>query len=226
MWRELAELVADHLLGDEHRDELAAVVDGEREADHVRDDHRAARVGRDRRACSGSASFCATAIFFVRYLSTNGPFLTERGMAYLFLLAAADDELLGPLVVTGLEALGLARPTACTGGDHRSCGLRRRPSGDRPGSSTTPRLCGRMPSQRLRPALPHWMLRVLAVADRADGRAAVDVDAAHLARGHAQRRPVAFLRHQRDLACRPSGRSARRAPILSSTAWMSVPTGM
>src|SRR5262245_44311641 len=48
--RELAELVADHVLGDEHRHVLAAVVHGDREADHVRQDHRAPRPGLDRAA--------------------------------------------------------------------------------------------------------------------------------------------------------------------------------
>src|SRR5580700_3034266 len=38
---ELAELVADHRLGDEHRDVLAAVVDGDGVAQHVRHDHGA-----------------------------------------------------------------------------------------------------------------------------------------------------------------------------------------
>ena len=32
---------------------------------------------------AGFASFAATCIFFDRYLSTNGPFLSERGIAYL-----------------------------------------------------------------------------------------------------------------------------------------------
>jgi hypothetical protein len=41
--RELAELVADHVLGDQHRDELVAVVDAEGEPDELREDGRAAR---------------------------------------------------------------------------------------------------------------------------------------------------------------------------------------
>src|SRR6185369_14121928 len=45
--RKLAELMPDGVLGDEHGDELPAVVDGEREADHVGDDRRAARPGLD-----------------------------------------------------------------------------------------------------------------------------------------------------------------------------------
>src|SRR4029077_4299462 len=44
---ELAELVAHHVLGDQHRDVLAAVVHRDREPDHLRDHHRAARPGLD-----------------------------------------------------------------------------------------------------------------------------------------------------------------------------------
>src|SRR5579875_2925415 len=40
---ELAELVPDHALGDEHRDVLAPVVDGDRVPEHVGDDRRAPR---------------------------------------------------------------------------------------------------------------------------------------------------------------------------------------
>src|SRR5262245_28087582 len=43
--RELAELVTDGVLGDEHGDELPTVVDREREPDHVGRDGRAARPG-------------------------------------------------------------------------------------------------------------------------------------------------------------------------------------
>src|SRR5919197_4079346 len=43
--RELAELVPDHLLGDEDRHVLAAVVDRDRVADHLREDRGGARPG-------------------------------------------------------------------------------------------------------------------------------------------------------------------------------------
>ena len=42
--------VPDHVLGHEHGDVLLAVVHGERQADHLGDDHRAARPGLDRLA--------------------------------------------------------------------------------------------------------------------------------------------------------------------------------
>src|SRR5438093_11121321 len=46
-WGELAELVADHLLGDEHGHVLPAVVDRDRVPDHLREDRRRARPGLD-----------------------------------------------------------------------------------------------------------------------------------------------------------------------------------
>ncbi len=44
---ELAELVPDHVLGDEHGDVRPAVVDRDRVTDHRRDDRRGARPGLD-----------------------------------------------------------------------------------------------------------------------------------------------------------------------------------
>src|SRR5690606_14873021 len=46
--RELAELVPDHVLVDEHRYVLLAVVDGNRQADELGQHRRAARPGLDR----------------------------------------------------------------------------------------------------------------------------------------------------------------------------------
>src|SRR5688572_9970313 len=46
--REFAELVSDHVLVDQNRDVVLAVMDGQREADHLRQDHRATRPGLDR----------------------------------------------------------------------------------------------------------------------------------------------------------------------------------
>src|SRR5213079_3747643 len=45
--RELAELVAHHRLGDEHRDVLPAVMHGDRVSQHRRDDHRTPGPGPD-----------------------------------------------------------------------------------------------------------------------------------------------------------------------------------
>src|SRR5690606_34598253 len=50
--RELAELVADHVLVDGHRDELLTVVDVERQTDELRQDRAAPRPSLDRRAAT------------------------------------------------------------------------------------------------------------------------------------------------------------------------------
>src|SRR5262245_35129084 len=49
------------------------------------------------------------------------------------------------------------------------------------------------------PRLAPLDVAMLGVADRTDRGAAVDMDAPHLARRHAQRGPQAFLGHQRHL---------------------------
>src|SRR5579883_770995 len=55
---------------------------------------------------------CAAAIFSARWPSTNGPFLTERAMRFssALLSAALHDHAVGPLVVSGLQALGQLAP--------------------------------------------------------------------------------------------------------------------
>src|SRR5512134_2208675 len=53
--RELAELVADHVLAHEHRRELLAVVHLEGEADELRHDGGAARPGLDRFAAAAAS---------------------------------------------------------------------------------------------------------------------------------------------------------------------------
>src|SRR5258705_1065864 len=57
--RELAELVADHLLGDQHGNVLLPVVDAERQPDEVRQDGRAAAPDPDHLVPAGGARrFC------------------------------------------------------------------------------------------------------------------------------------------------------------------------
>src|SRR5215207_9603853 len=51
--RELAQLHADHVFGDEHRDVLLAVVDAERQAHELGHDRRAARPGLDHVLAAG-----------------------------------------------------------------------------------------------------------------------------------------------------------------------------
>src|SRR5262249_14475931 len=108
--RELAELVADELLGDEHRHELAAVVHHERDADHVRRDRRAPRVARLDDALARVRLFLRRRDLLREGLVDERAFLDGTRHVGFLLLAAADDELLGPLVVAGLEALRLLAP--------------------------------------------------------------------------------------------------------------------
>src|SRR3954466_14107077 len=53
--RKFTELVADHLVGDVDRHVLLAVVHGDRQADEIGQDRRAARPGRDRLLVLGGA---------------------------------------------------------------------------------------------------------------------------------------------------------------------------
>src|SRR5256884_7283983 len=96
---ELAELVADHLLRDEDGHMLAAVVDGDRVADHLREDGRAARPGADH-------------VLLTRLVHRGDPLqqalLHERSLlratrhlatSFLSAPTAADDELVRLLVL-------------------------------------------------------------------------------------------------------------------------------
>src|SRR3954447_26043632 len=141
-------------------------------------------------------SFCAST-FFIRWSSTNGPFFRLRGISSLPYsalvlagLAAADDE--------GVAGLALARP---------ALGLA--PRGHRVASTrglalaTTVRVVdgvhdhtadGRALALPPHPAgLAPVDVRLLGVADLADGGAAAHVDVAHLTGGHPQLRAGAFL---------------------------------
>src|SRR5256885_3767189 len=53
--RELAELVADHVLGHQHRDEFVAVIDAKGQADELRENRRAARPGAAHLVAAGPA---------------------------------------------------------------------------------------------------------------------------------------------------------------------------
>src|ERR1700760_899713 len=52
---ELAELVPDHVLGDQHRDEFVPVIDAKGEPDKLREDRRPARPGADHLVASRPA---------------------------------------------------------------------------------------------------------------------------------------------------------------------------
>src|ERR1044072_5623302 len=119
--RELAELVPDHLLGDEHGHVLAAVVDRDRVPDHLREDGRGARPGADH----------PLLVLLVHRLdAAHQPLLDERPFlaapAHLLPLllpapAAADDQLVRLLV---LAARALAERRHAPGGDRMAAALR------------------------------------------------------------------------------------------------------
>ena len=74
--------------------------------------------------------------------------------------------------------------------------LHHHPSGGRPGFIAVPRTCGRRPQVALASGLAELDVLVVGVADTADRRAARDVHATELARGHQQHRVVAFPRRE------------------------------
>jgi hypothetical protein len=111
----LAELVANHVLGHQHRNVVASVMNGEREADHfgrIIERRDQVLIGRRLLVCT------ACRILAARWASTKGPFLTERGTCQaskrraaerLLLATIPDDHPVRTLVVAGLVALrGLA----------------------------------------------------------------------------------------------------------------------
>src|SRR5690348_891191 len=111
--RELAELVADHLLGDEHRDVLVAVVDTEGQPDELRQDGGPPAPGLDYVVPAGRAR----GFRLLEQIAVDERAFPDRTrhdvLALLRLLpsvAARDDELGGRLVLAGLLALGREAP--------------------------------------------------------------------------------------------------------------------
>src|SRR5260221_9504741 len=187
---ELTELVSDHRLGDEHRDVLASVVDGDGVADHVGEDVAATRPGLDDLLL---ARLVQDLHLLEQVLVAERAFL--EGTTHALLLAPPHDHAVGGLVVAGAMAQRRLAPwrlriATCTAsalppavgvveGVHGHAAHR--------GAEAAPAHLA-----RLAPVL----VLVVDVADLADGRAAAHVDAAHLAAGHAQRRVLAFAGQQ------------------------------
>src|SRR5579859_8110654 len=97
--RELAELVADHRLGDEHRDVLTAVVHGDGVAQHVRDDHGAPGPRLD--DVVGALVVLSVHLLLQVVVHEGTLFETARHLdlllALLVRLATADDEFVAGL---------------------------------------------------------------------------------------------------------------------------------
>src|SRR5919197_1061163 len=119
--RELAELVADHRLGDEHRDVGLAVVHRERVAEHGRHDHGAAGPGLDDVLGAG---FVLGVHLLDQVVVDEGSLLQATrhlnpSLALLVRLAAADDVLVRRLLGRTSTAFLLAprgHRVATTGG--------------------------------------------------------------------------------------------------------------
>src|SRR4051794_10435370 len=107
--RELAELVPDHALGDEHRDVLATVVHRDRVPEHVGDDRRAARPGLDHLL----AVLVVLVVHLLEQVVVDERALLQTAwhlsdpLALLVRTTTADDELVARLVTAG-AALRLA----------------------------------------------------------------------------------------------------------------------
>src|ERR671936_3047534 len=195
--RELAELVTDHLLGDEHRHVLAAVVHRDRVSDHLREDRRRTRPGADH-------SLLVRRVH--RLDAAHQPLLDERALLArsahlaLFLPAApaADDQLVRFLVlspstlaerrhaprrhrVTPALRLALAATVWVVDGVHR------RAAYGRP-----------LPLPPAAPGLAAGHVLVIHVTDLPDRRATRDGNAAHLARRQTQHAVPLVLRDELD----------------------------
>ena len=94
----------DHVLGDEHRHVLLAVVHGDRQADHFRNDHRAARPGLDRLAIVLRDG----RLHLLREVQVDERPLLQR--TWHCLLPPLHDHVARALVATGLLALRLPAP--------------------------------------------------------------------------------------------------------------------
>src|ERR1044072_1524189 len=144
--------------------------------------------------------------FFSRCLSMNGPFLTERAIAFLSLkvllhATVAHDHVRGALVlarlvaarrlaprrhrVTAARGLALAAAVRVVDGVHRNAAHRRADA---------------VPARAAGLAIRDILM--LDVADLPHGRVADDRHTEHFARGHAHLRVVAFLRDELPEAAR------------------------
>src|SRR5215212_6494854 len=153
------------------------------------------------------ASFCEST-FLIRWSSTKGPFFRLRGMSSLPYsalvlagLAATDDE--------GIAGLALARAALCLAPRrHRVTTTRGLALAttvrvvDRVHDHTTDGRALALPAHAA--GLAPVDVRLLGIADLADGGAAADVDVAHLAGRHPQLGARAFLR---DELCADAGRA-------------------
>src|SRR5439155_12720874 len=172
--RELAQLVADHLLGDEHGHVLAAVVDGDRVSDHLREDGGRARPGADHpllvllvhgldaahqplldeRPLLARSTQHSPFKFLRAKRSPNSSTMKMRSIFIVFpYLGAVISRSAGwiPCACGVCACRASAHPTALLDGDRPSTSPRRRRAGGRPGSSPTRGRSGACPASAYDP---------------------------------------------------------------------------
>src|SRR5580704_9167374 len=113
--RELAELVADHVLGHQHGYVQPAVVHGDGQADHIRDDHGTPRPGLDRAAIillTGRLHLLGQVQIHERTFLERTRHRYISSLLQSFVLATLNDHSVSPLVATRLLTLGLQAPWA------------------------------------------------------------------------------------------------------------------
>src|SRR5579862_9758703 len=221
--RKLAQLVTDHLLGDEHRDVLAAVVDRDRMPDHLREDRRRARPGAHHLLRAGRVH---------RLDLRQQPLLHERPL----LRASAHRYSFPrrrPRTINLSDSLCLRRVRLpSVGTPHGVTGWRPPfdlpsppPCGWSTGFIAEPRTEGRLPRQRLRPALPPVMFwwstlpTCPTVARQVSGTRRISPDG--------RRRTAKPASFATSWMPEPAERAIFAPwPGFSSTAWTSVPVGM
>src|SRR4051812_20643997 len=108
--RELAEFVADHVLGHQHRDEFVAVVDAESQPDELREDGRPARPRPDHLVAARGARLLG----LLQEIAVDEwafPYRACHALSPLSgLLTPADDQPVRRLVLPRLLALGRLAP--------------------------------------------------------------------------------------------------------------------
>src|SRR5438132_2096270 len=190
--RELTQPVTDHVLRDVDRDELLAVVDGERVADGVRRDRGAARPRLQHLLLPAPVQLLhprEQRLVDVRPLLERTP---HRRL--LFLPSRHDVAVRGPRAATGLVALGGLAPRG-----HRVVALALALAAthrvvDRVHHRAAHRRAKAEPAHPARLADRHVL--VVEIADLADRRHAADRHHPHLARRQLECRPLALFRQE------------------------------
>src|SRR4051794_9867447 len=220
---ELAQLVADHGVGHEDRDVLAAVVDGDRVTDHVRHDHRPARPGLDDVV---RALLVLGVHLLLQVVVDEGALLqAARHLSYFLPLPDLRRRMIWESEALRLRVRPSGLPQGETGWRPPEVLPSPPPCGWSTGFMTTPRTVGRLPFHRMRPALPQLMFDCSALPtsptvarQRTSTKRISPEGMRSVAREPSRATSWALMPAERAILAPPPGRS--------SIAWIVVPTGM